>query len=349
MGGGFGSKTAADDYAFIARRARPPDRPAGPLRAHAARGEPRRRQPQRDDPAARRRRPRRRHADRARRRVRERRRLVGLELDDRGADAERSMPARTSARSRAGAQLNLPPMKAFRAPGYVEGTFGLECLLDELAGELELDPLELRRRNHAEHDGGRTRLLEQEPARVLPARRAALGAAGTRCGPARPRRSSAASGWPRRSGGAAAARRATPGSGSARTGTRRSSPRARTSAPASGRRSPRSPPRSSGCRSPTSPIALGDSERGPYATLSAGSSTLPSMGPAVRAAAADAAPPDPRARRPALRARRRHARARRRLDRPPRRRAQAADRDRRPARERPDPRHRARAGRTRPG
>src|SRR5207237_3207344 len=35
-------------------------------------------------------------------------------------------------------------------------------------------------------------------------------------------------------------------------------------------------------------VALGDTSRGPYATLSAGSSTTPSMGPAVRAAAADA-------------------------------------------------------------
>src|SRR5581483_3660224 len=49
-----------------------------------------------------------------------------------------------------GARLNLPPMKAFRAPGYVEGTFGLECLLDELAAKLDLDPLELRRRNYAD-------------------------------------------------------------------------------------------------------------------------------------------------------------------------------------------------------
>jgi xanthine dehydrogenase YagR molybdenum-binding subunit len=35
-------------------------------------------------------------------------------------------------------------------------------------------------------------------------------------------------------------------------------------------------------------VALGDSARGPYASISAGSSTTPSMGPAVRAAAADA-------------------------------------------------------------
>src|SRR4029078_9458729 len=39
-------------------------------------------------------------------------------------------------------------MKAFRAPGFVEGTFGLEALLDELATKLDLDPLELPRRNH---------------------------------------------------------------------------------------------------------------------------------------------------------------------------------------------------------
>jgi xanthine dehydrogenase YagR molybdenum-binding subunit len=35
-------------------------------------------------------------------------------------------------------------------------------------------------------------------------------------------------------------------------------------------------------------VILGDSARGPYASISAGSSTTPSMGPAVRAAAADA-------------------------------------------------------------
>jgi xanthine dehydrogenase YagR molybdenum-binding subunit len=35
-------------------------------------------------------------------------------------------------------------------------------------------------------------------------------------------------------------------------------------------------------------VSLGDTARGPYATLSAGSSTTPSIGPAVRAAAADA-------------------------------------------------------------
>ena len=56
------------------------------------------------------------------------------------------------------AKLNTPPMKAFRAPGFVEGTFGLECLLDELAAKLEIDPLEIRKRNYAHAtDDRRTR------------------------------------------------------------------------------------------------------------------------------------------------------------------------------------------------
>ncbi|MGH3055350.1 MAG: xanthine dehydrogenase family protein molybdopterin-binding subunit, partial [Gaiellaceae bacterium] len=53
-----------------------------------------------------------------------------------------------------GAQLNTPPMKAFRAPGFVEGTFGLECLIDEVAAKLDVDPLELRRRNYAGSNEG---------------------------------------------------------------------------------------------------------------------------------------------------------------------------------------------------
>jgi xanthine dehydrogenase YagR molybdenum-binding subunit len=39
---------------------------------------------------------------------------------------------------------NTGPLSAFRAPGYVEGTFALESLMDELAQELGMDPLELR-------------------------------------------------------------------------------------------------------------------------------------------------------------------------------------------------------------
>jgi xanthine dehydrogenase YagR molybdenum-binding subunit len=47
---------------------------------------------------------------------------------------------------------NAGPMTSFRAPGHVEGAFGLECAMDALARELGLDPLELRRRNYATYD-----------------------------------------------------------------------------------------------------------------------------------------------------------------------------------------------------
>lgn len=47
---------------------------------------------------------------------------------------------------------NTSAMTSFRAPGHVEGAFGLECAMDVLARELDMDPLELRRRNYAERD-----------------------------------------------------------------------------------------------------------------------------------------------------------------------------------------------------
>ena len=46
-----------------------------------------------------------------------------------------------------GALTHAGPFAAFRAPGFVEGTVGLEAGMDALARELEMDPLELRRRN----------------------------------------------------------------------------------------------------------------------------------------------------------------------------------------------------------
>ncbi|HEX6798168.1 MAG TPA: xanthine dehydrogenase family protein molybdopterin-binding subunit [Ktedonobacterales bacterium] len=46
-------------------------------------------------------------------------------------------------------QTNLGPFAAFRAPGVVEGTIGLEVALDRLAAALKMDPLALRRHNYA--------------------------------------------------------------------------------------------------------------------------------------------------------------------------------------------------------
>jgi CO/xanthine dehydrogenase Mo-binding subunit len=47
---------------------------------------------------------------------------------------------------------NLGPSVAFRAPGVMEGTFGFEQALDELAEKVGIDPLDLRRLNHSEAD-----------------------------------------------------------------------------------------------------------------------------------------------------------------------------------------------------
>ena len=48
--------------------------------------------------------------------------------------------------------LNTGAMDSFRAPGHVEGAFGLERAMDALARRLGIDPLELRRRNYATRD-----------------------------------------------------------------------------------------------------------------------------------------------------------------------------------------------------
>ena len=49
-------------------------------------------------------------------------------------------------------RTNRRTQNAFRAPGVVEGTACFEQAIDELALALDLDPLELRRRNHVEVD-----------------------------------------------------------------------------------------------------------------------------------------------------------------------------------------------------
>jgi xanthine dehydrogenase YagR molybdenum-binding subunit len=49
-------------------------------------------------------------------------------------------------------RTHLGPAVAFRAPGFAEGAFALESAMDELAHRLALDPVELRLRNYAERD-----------------------------------------------------------------------------------------------------------------------------------------------------------------------------------------------------
>ena len=188
-----------------------------------------------------------------------------------------------------GTKLNLPPNAAFRAPGFVEGTFGLECVLDELAARLELDPLELRRRNHADNDlaDGRPysskKLLEcYDRADEHWARREEVRARSE--GPVRRGTGLASQIWYGGGGPPSYAwvRVGSDGNAVVLTAMQDIGTGTRTAMAQIAAEELGLPLERVRCE-------LGDSARGPYASISAGSSTTPSMGPAVRAAAADAA------------------------------------------------------------
>ncbi|MBD5655236.1 MAG: xanthine dehydrogenase family protein molybdopterin-binding subunit, partial [Candidatus Eremiobacteraeota bacterium] len=54
--------------------------------------------------------------------------------------------------SHATVRLNVGTPNPMRAPGEASGTYGLEAALDELAYALDMDPIELRKKNHADRD-----------------------------------------------------------------------------------------------------------------------------------------------------------------------------------------------------
>jgi len=188
-----------------------------------------------------------------------------------------------------GARLNTPPMKAFRAPGFVEGTFGLECLLDELAARLDVDPLALRRLNYAVSDpaGGnayssKNLLACYERAEKHWRRRDEVRARSA--GPWRHGVGLASQIWYGGGGPPAYAwvrvgsdGRATVVTAMQDIGTGTRTAMAQIAA------------EELGLELDHVDVSLGDTAHGPYAPMSAGSATTPSMGPAVRAAAADAA------------------------------------------------------------
>jgi len=188
-----------------------------------------------------------------------------------------------------GAKLNLPPMAAFRAPGFVEGTWSLECLLDKLAAKLGIDPLELRKLNYAHADplDGRPysskNLMEcYRRAELHWERRHEVRARSDEV-------------WKRGMGMAsqiwyggggppsyAWVRLGSDGRANVVTAMQDIGTGTRTAMAMIAAEE-------LGLALDQVEVQLGDSARGPFASLSAGSSTLPSMGPAVRSAAADAA------------------------------------------------------------
>jgi xanthine dehydrogenase YagR molybdenum-binding subunit len=187
-----------------------------------------------------------------------------------------------------GAKINQPPMAAFRAPGYVEGTFGLECLLDELAARLDVDPLELRRLNYADHDATDDRPFSSKNLaecyrRAEPhwERRHEVRARSTdtvKYGVGMASQIWFGGGGPPSYAwirvGADGRSQVVTAMQDIGTGTRTAMAQIAAE--------------ELGVPLDTVQVSLGDSARGPYAAISAGSSTTPSMGPAVRAAAADA-------------------------------------------------------------
>jgi xanthine dehydrogenase YagR molybdenum-binding subunit len=188
-----------------------------------------------------------------------------------------------------GVRLNAPPMDAFRAPGFVEGTFGLECGLDELAAKLGLDPLELRRHNHADHDpmderpfSGKQLLECYRRAEPHWERRHEVRARSK--GPWKHGVGIATQLWYGGGGPPSYAWVRLSGDGLVTvvtamqdigTGTRTAMAQIAAE--------------ELGLPLENVTVELGDTAHGPYAVVSGGSSTTPSMGPAVRAAAADVA------------------------------------------------------------
>ena len=157
-------------------RAREADAPAGALRAHAARGEHRERQPQRDDPAPDGRRARRRHADRARRRVRERHRLGRLVVPGRGPDAD-ALRVREREDHDLGGEDQPAADEGVPRAGVRRGDVRARVPARRARGEARHRPARAAPPQPREPRCRRRQAVQrQEPAGVLPPRRAALGA-----------------------------------------------------------------------------------------------------------------------------------------------------------------------------
>nr|MBA3560533.1 xanthine dehydrogenase family protein molybdopterin-binding subunit [Gemmatimonadaceae bacterium] len=210
--------------------------------------------------------------------------------------------------------INASAMSAFRAPGHVEGAFGLECAMDSLARKVGIDPLELRTRNYAKRDGrkdrpytgkrldecyrvGAERFGWAERANDADADRvvARKGAEGGKFPIGGAPRRSANSTPPRRGFGMASqcwgtgggppayatVRVNSDGSADVLTGSQDLGTGARTIFA-------QIAAEALGARLEDIRVILGDTERTPYTGNSWGSMTTPSVGPAVRMAAEDA-------------------------------------------------------------
>ncbi|HEV8264408.1 MAG TPA: xanthine dehydrogenase family protein molybdopterin-binding subunit [Gemmatimonadales bacterium] len=184
---------------------------------------------------------------------------------------------------------NVGGMEAFRGPFHTEGAFALESALDLLAKQLGIDPLELRRRNHAAEDPLKQRPFSSE---LLPA---CWDSIAQRIGWAAARKRKKATGrfvrgvgiasqtWGAAGGPPAYAvvRLNRDGTALVQTGTQDLGTGARTILAQIAAEALGLPLRDVR-------IVVGDTDAGPYAPNSWGSMTTASVGPAVRMAAEDA-------------------------------------------------------------
>jgi CO/xanthine dehydrogenase Mo-binding subunit len=179
------------------------------------------------------------------------------------------------------------PMSAFRGPGYVEGTFALESLMDELARRLEMDPLDLRLKNYSEINQITGQPYSAKGLRQAYARGAeAIGWVGRKKGSQGPKLRGfgmASQIWGGSGGPPAYAFVKINADGTAAlvTGTQDLGTGTKTALA-------QIAAEELGLPLDRVTVEIGDTRTGPYSPISAGSMTLASMGPAVRFAAYDA-------------------------------------------------------------
>jgi xanthine dehydrogenase YagR molybdenum-binding subunit len=184
---------------------------------------------------------------------------------------------------------NTGPAVAFRAPGYVEGAFAFESALDELARALNIDPLELRLRNYTGEDQQKglpystpdsLRICYERAAEAFnwgSYRKPAAGGTKRR-GIGMAAHDWGGSGYPP---GYAWVNLNADGTVEVITGTQDIGTGTRTGLTQIAAEELTLPPEQIS-------LSLGDTAYGPYAPVSSGSATQATIGPAVRAAAADA-------------------------------------------------------------
>jgi xanthine dehydrogenase YagR molybdenum-binding subunit len=185
--------------------------------------------------------------------------------------------------------INAGPAVAFRAPGHVEAAFALEQAMDELARALEMNPVELRRRNYSDIEQ-----TEDKPYTIPEGLRLCYDrlteAVGwetwqrpEQSGPKRRGIGFAANDWGAGSGHPPAyawIELNSDGTADVVTGTQDIG---------TGTRTGLAQVAAEELGLPLDRIAfhLGDTATGPYAPVSSGSATQASLGPAIRAAAAE--------------------------------------------------------------